>query len=1291
MVAFRPPARVAGLLLAGNALVACQSGGLPKPGGPAASVRTPAAARAAAQSLGDALAAADTAWAAGNDRGYAQKRLLAAVSKQPFDAAAQLRLGVLALTNLDMAAATDHLSRAVIAEPNRPEAGAALVFLHSWKSELAADARTLVTRLTKSGLLRPETRHHPFHRALTTALLMPLDESPPNATLREVGGWLPIARVAGPLGPIHDRVLTEPMRLEDAVDWRARPTFRGVLPPVRTVHASGTALAVASGGRRGSYLLQAFFRVDQTREGLVQARLPGFARLKIDGFTVLERDPAAVRPPGLMVRRVRLEAGWHRLTALVTAASAANGVAISMLDDNGRPLAAEVQAEPPSAPLTVGRPDIQDASIAAVGQGHPYWLAAPRRWAPEQALFGRLLASVTALSPWLDDLEAGRAYLFGLDEAAPESAAVHASLARLASWAGLPDNLVQVHLREALSKDPSYVGVLVGLGRRVQRRDPTRALELADRAIRLAPNAFAPRALAYRVYRTKEWHAEATAALRRAADLGAPASVLLDGSRYLRNSGLITAADEMEAVAFGRAGSRRRLLQARRAARRGALPKAIDLLAKDRSVRNRIQRAEWSLAIGDFDSALDTARTVLVDDPLMTRASRLVALAQAAKGDQTAARTTLTRLREKGQTSPSQEALAESFGGPALAGPAPNSWLGQNLRFDPRPLVAPLPGSRRPRGLDASDRWAGHGQVQLLNRVVDRVNRDGSSISVQHGVIRLQTKEATDRAGEINLPADALALSLRTLKPDGSTVDVDRHAGKDALSFSALAPGDAIERKWVTVEGAASPWGGYVRRFFFKSTSPIVRSELAVVVPRDSKVRFFTYHGAPQPTVHDEGDTVVYYWRADNIPAVVPEPQSPHPTEYVPFVVMTVDIDRDVALATVSRNVRTLTRGSYGVERAAARAVSGTTPAEQVKAIFDWVVKNIEHGSAADPAQVLARGRGDRTGLFAAMLQAANLPATIVQARSGRAAVVAPSYPNTTDFAATLVRIELSDQRTLWADMDRPSPWLGRLPPWYHSGHYLARSDEGRPVVRPIPDRDLAQWPIQSELVLSVRDNGDASGTLKLELPGTLGLDLSRILSTARPEDRQRQMQRWLVSIMPSAQLQNLDIPKRTEPLAPFVMTASVAVPGFMSPDRDHLVAERFFSEPLVGNAFGQPGLRAYVRLTRRTAPMILVPTFEKSTVTVQFPKSVGRPVETPRSFRRSAEFGSIEQTFEWDDAQKRARLQRSRLVPLRRIQPTDFPAFRDNAQTVLQVGQNRLIVPLAAPVRTASNREAPK
>ena len=116
-----------------------------------------------------------------------------------------------------------------------------------------------------------------------------------------------------------------------------------------------------------------------------------------------------------------------------------------------------------------------------------------------------------------------------------------------------------------------------------------------------------------------------------------------------------------------------------------------------------------------------------------------------------------------------------------------------------------------------------------------------------------------------------------------------------------------------------------------------------------------------------------------------------------------------------------------------------------------------------------------------------------------------------------------------------PAPgWVDCLP-WFRNGHYLTRSADGEPVVRPVPDGDLAQWPIQSQILdLDVATNGDAKGTLQLKLPGMFGRRAwPAFWPSARPEQQKRQMQACLASVMPRAQLENLEIMNRPSPARP--------------------------------------------------------------------------------------------------------------------------------------------------------------
>jgi hypothetical protein len=756
---------------------------------------------------------------------------------------------------------------------------------------------------------------------------------------------------------------------------------------------------------------------------------------------------------------------------------------------------------------------------------------------------------------------------------------------------------------------------------------------------------------------------------------------MLEGAQFYRGILRVADADVLEERAEQAAELDREETIASRAHARGDLDAAVAAhlraAAQSDDAADHLSRAaEIELGRGRMKQAIEIAERALEQDPLVAQSLKVLLRAHVAGKNAGAARAALKRLQALGESTIRMEAAVAMLEGRDLEVIDPDPWVKRALAFDPMALIAYVPGTKTPRGLDPGDRWSRHRSVLLIDRVVDVVRPDGRSLSLRHSVTRLQTKESTDTAGEINVPPDALTLALRTLKPDGRSFEVDRHSGKEDLSFSGLAPGDAVERKWLMLDEAATPWGGYLRRFYFQSTSPIVRSDLMVVVPKGVSFWTKSYNGAPQPSVHELADRTIYFWQQDDVEPFEPEPHSVPYDEYIPFVVVSAGVDAELAHRTNVLGIPEAARLSHPIRKQAEEIVAGVEdPKEKIERIFSWVVSEVGLGSTAEIDQVLATRRGERTGILTALLSAAGFDARIVLAKPGTAAQLDHSYPNPTQFNLRFVRIEWGKGERRWARVDTDTPWLGLLPPSMRNGHYLM----AEPNLRPIPARDdeIERWPLESTIELAVDDNGTAKGKVVMRLPGTFGAELRDFVQRARKDEIMRHFQGWIGTVIPGARL--LETATNDDPApAPLVVEADILVGHFMVRDGPSLVAEQLFDAPLAQVSLGLPTLGSYLRVPNRRSPLALTELSERMTVTLRFPDRSGAPLESPRTFHRGADWGVFHQKFDWDAKSKVATLTVEHAVPQGRMSPTAFSSFRDSAQEILQASRNRLIVPLA-------------
>src|SRR6201986_5482919 len=145
----------------------------------------------------------------------------------------------------------------------------------------------------------------------------------------------------------------------------------------------------------------------------------------------------------------------------------------------------------------------------------------------------------------------------------------------------------------------------------------------------------------------------------------------------------------------------------------------------------------------------------------------------------------------------------------------------------------------------------------VLDRSVMRVFASGAVMTITHEIVRVDSKDAIDRWGEIQVPAGAEILTLRTHKRDGSTREPEEIAGKDSISAADLGVGDYVEWEVLETEPPSRAFapGFLADRFFFQSfDAPLARSEMTLVVPPGLPLAFDARAGAPAPQTRTAPD-----------------------------------------------------------------------------------------------------------------------------------------------------------------------------------------------------------------------------------------------------------------------------------------------------------------------------------------------------------------------------------------------------------------------------------------------------
>jgi Tfp pilus assembly protein PilF len=944
-------------------------------------------------------------------------------------------------------------------------------------------------------------------------------------------------------------------------------------------------------------------------------------------------------------------------------AGAQDRISLSLLATDGRGVVEHQQAEPPPgfSPSTKHKLGVR-GSLPSLD------LAKGQLDDPNTALFQRLLGGWLSMSAWLGDLEQARAFLRPALLAAPSSAIVKNLDAQLMMREGYPLSLAQASLRKSLDLDPTCASALMILARSLERDSRDQALTLLDRAEAAAPSSPDPPRTRFAILKKRGWLSEAEANLKRALDRGPTSDLLDEAARFYRQQLQVEQAQELEARAAKLAEPNGLYHKNSAAMLKGdaegaakALEDSAQFAAQPAESLGRA--GETLLEVGQTDRAIPLFERALALDPLSPRALRGLAIAKAAHGDAAKERALLERLRRIGADDLDLELALARLDERSVGQPPLTSWLGAKLAVDPLALAREK----------TDPRWSTSKRARLLERVVDHVRSDGHALSLRHQVTRLLTKEATDLEGEFRLPGESLPLALRTIKADGRIFEVDRHAGKADLSFSALAPGDTTEQEWLTMDEPATLSGGYFRQFYFQDDTPHLRAELAVVVPKGTPVWYHGYHGAPEPEIHDDGGETVYYWHASDVPGLVLEPSMVPYDEFLPFVIVAVGLDEGMVDLANRAPYEGVSRTSFDIRALAKTLTAGMKgDAEKCRRIFEWVSNNVRHGGFADPSVVLATRRGNRTGLLLALLRAADLDADLALARPGSAPKITPPFPDTHRYFAALVRVA-TKEGPLWIRADSASTWLGKATPEFRGGSYVLLSKQDPPAS--FAEDEVERWGFESKIELTLNARGSAKGTARVDLPGQWGDGLRQALRPLRKEDLMRAIQGWLSAVIPGAELEAVRFEGMDKELVPLGMVVELAVPSMLAEESGALVSNRFFTEPIASRAMNIPPLETYLEVDERRTPLFLPEAHETMTVTLKLPPGPAQVIEGPESFEKTTPFGHYVQRFSVNADTHTATLLRIDDTPMSRIPPSAFGGFRDAIQELALRRRNRLIL----------------
>jgi tetratricopeptide (TPR) repeat protein len=1007
----------------------------------------------------------------------------------------------------------------------------------------------------------------------------------------------------------------------------------------------------------------------------------GEGRLTVDGGPALRHGSDVVYGPRVSAARVQLGAGHHDLDLRLASQGGRTELALLVLPVAGG--AERVRFVDPRRPGgAAGGPGLQREGPAMA----PRVAAADPGADAAAALADYCVAFVADREAETDEALAAAARL-----AHRQRFAVGLALAGLVARNDptLPPSFARDAGRARLRAAVSVAGGGADLARAWQalasidlEDDRTReAIDDSRAAARAAPSWWAPEVVLSHALRARGLEWDADQALDRASakagpDASAPCLVVesllrraderrdLDAQARLED--VLAACDAQSEARIDRLRARGELAPAA-----AALRAALRLGPERDDLAGELAQVLW--AQGRRADALGELASLVARDPYDPLQRVRMADAQAAAGQGAAARETI------------RQAL---FTRPDVA----------EVRRAARALGMPLPldayrldGRQVIRAFEASGRRYAAPAVVVLDRAVARVFPDGAEAVLTHEIVRVESKDAIDRWGEVEVPQGAEILTLRTHKPDGTTREPEEIVGKETVSAADLAIGDYVE--WETLEtkppsDAFAP-GFLGDRFYFQSfDAPLDRSEFLMVTPRGMKVDLDHRAGAPVAEVAAGPDgTTVTTFAARRVPQLFAERSSVPAIEYVPSV-------RASSGVTWPAWARFLEEQLYGTARSspALRAVARTIAADagagpddrtrRAAAILRWVTENIEAADdLRDPATfTLARGRGNRLALVLALARELGVPARPVLARSRL--VAEPDAPapvqELDDFGDTLVEMDLGPVR-VYADPRLRHAAFGYLPPGLDGARTMSLTDAHTGLARSAGTADGRTV----DMTIRLDEQGGGVAVATEELTGWPALEWAELvdkLGADRAKLRQDFEQRWLGVHFPGARLRDLDVDL---PRA----SGGAAGPGtvrvrysFVDPQ----LAVRSGHEMKLQPTFfrSQPGRRFATEPQRSTTLVLGFDVPFRMTATVELPhaaKLMDPPARQEGVIARKGGYRFVEERSLRPGSPDVLVLRRESALPLMRVPPQEYAGVAADLRRVDGLEQQEIRIGLRA------------
>lgn len=995
--------------------------------------------------------------------------------------------------------------------------------------DVAGDAKATDDDIARRapGLLAagaPGDTAHLLRSALTTLALSNRDLSPLAQVTADMGTPT-VATLVGPFSPWHRLSMAEatPPEKTGSLDGLGDGPF-GPLA-LRTLHFADGRFSLAGEADPGDVYLYAVDVQVPTAGTYVLRTVTSLDHVAVlDGTPLITRLTSAAPAPTLATRAVRLTAGGHRLIVRLAKESQVGHLSVALHRLDGQPAGLTFTAASGAAPGGwAGAEAVDDAEGL-------YPSAEALRAALEDDAGDALARLVAARDGLARDRDGAWTLLSGLPKSVdgPALAVLRADLSL--DDRGVPSRVARGRaardLEAALAKDPAHVHALVASAQ----------LALDD---------------------SRQLDALAQLKRARAASKSPSAAVLALQARVELALGLdAQAAATARAAAAAQKGHCEALTLAYDVARRrDAVAEADALLADTAHCPGAPYRAaEHHRTRGDVAKARAAFEAQLaLDEGQVASALALAALLRSQQQYDDAVRQLDAQRRLWPRNVQVLKALADTLDEAGKAGDA-LKWREAALLLDGADLSLRRLVERTKTGRELLDEYAISTEEALksyeaapgsedatsafvLDAAAIRVYPDGSMVDRIHIIQKALDQQGVQDIAEVQLPPGAEVLTLRTLKPDGRSLEPEGIEGKDAVSLPGVQVGDLVEYEYLLAHPTRGPGqpGFTAGAFYFQiARQPNARSTYLVAAPKGTGMKVDA-HNVEAPKVGVEGDLEVFRHEERRVPPYIPEPRGPPSgNEWLPFVSVGAGQTGNEGVVTAYADAF-LDRGQASHEvRAFAKTAAGeATGVDAVRAVYVAVMDKLsgrDAGLTTSASASVAQDRGSRTWLLIASLRALGFDARPVAVRAFTADPAPYLFPNEALLPYVCVRVTLPDGRAVWLDpLVRYAPF-DELPEFALGGREAYVFPEpGRPLEKVTTPGLPPRAQKEVRLTMTLAETGVLSGEGEETYFGYDAAQLAEALESISKDQRDQALQSALSRYFGGADLSGLEVEAKRE------------------------------------------------------------------------------------------------------------------------------------------------------------------